>query len=75
MHRAHPYLDHVTAYRDPLWAVVTLDFDAAELTVEGRRTEWVGPDVWARGEHSNPQEWPRESLHPWISDRRLPIGQ
>lgn len=69
-HRRHRHLTHVAAYRDPLWAVVTLDFDRNELVLEGRRTEWVGPDPWTRGETT---ERPRESLHPWISDRRLPL--
>lgn len=70
VHQKYRYLTHVAAYRDPLWAVVTLDFDQGELVLEGRRTEWVGPDPWARGETT---ERPRENLHPWISDRRLRI--
>lgn len=68
VHKAHPYLTHVAAYRDPLWALVTLDLDRAELVVKGRRTQWVGPDPWARGEQV---PWPREQLHPAISNRRL----
>ena len=61
----------MAAYRDPLWAIATLDLGRQELELEGRRTEWVGPDPWARGETT---DRPREDLHPWISDRRLPIG-
>jgi 3',5'-cyclic AMP phosphodiesterase CpdA len=41
-----------------------------ELVVEGRRTEWVGPDPWERGEIT---DRPHEHLHPWISDRRLKV--
>jgi hypothetical protein len=36
--------DVETRYRDPLWALVTLDLEPGELVVEGRRAEWVGPD-------------------------------
>jgi predicted phosphodiesterase len=71
IHKKYKYLTHVAAYRDPLWAVVTLDFDRGELVLEGRRTEWVGPDPWARGETTNR---PHEDLHPWISDRRLKLA-
>lgn len=71
VHQKYKYLTHVAAYRDPLWAIVTLDFDRGELLLEGRRTEWVGPDPWARGETT---KRPREDLHPWISDRRLKMS-
>ena len=71
IHKKYKYLTHVAAYRDPLWALVTVDLDRGELVLEGRRTEWVGPDPWARGE-TTPR--PREDLHPWISDRRLKLS-
>lgn len=67
VHKTHPYLRHVAAYRDPLWALVMFDFERGELVVEGRRTEWVGPDPWQRGETT---QRPRDHLHPVISDRR-----
>jgi len=67
VHKAYPYLTHVAAYREPLWALVTLDLDRGELAIKGRRTQWVGPDPWARGEQA---PWPREQLHPAVSTRR-----
>jgi predicted phosphodiesterase len=70
-HRKHRYLTHVAAYRDPLWSIVTLDFDQGRMEIEGRRTEWVGPDPVTRGETT---DRPLEHLHPWISDRRIPLG-
>jgi hypothetical protein len=51
-------------------ALVTLDLEHGDLVLEGRRTAWVGPDPWARGEIT---DRPREQLRPWISDRRLKI--
>ncbi len=71
VHKAYPYLTHVAAYREPLWALVTLDLDRGALVIKGRRTRWVGPDPWARGEQA---PWPREQLRPWISDRRLKLN-
>lgn len=71
VHQKYRYLTHVAAYRGPLWAVVTVDFDRGELVLEGRRTEWVGPDPWTRGETT---ERAHEGIHPWISDRRLKLG-
>ena len=70
VHKAYRYLTHVAAYHDPLWALVTLDFERGELVIEGRRSEWVGPDPWERGETT---DRPREQIHPWISDRHLKL--
>lgn len=70
VHKAYRWASHVAPYRDPLWAVVTLDLDRGELVIEGRRSEWLGPDPWTRGETT---DRPKESLHPWISDHRVPM--
>ncbi len=69
LHKTHPYLRHVAAYREPLWAVVTLDLDRSELVIEGRRSEWVGPDPWERGAPET--QYPRDRNQPAISDRRV----
>ena len=66
---AHPAIRSTAPYRDPLWAVVTLDLEALEMRVEGRMSEWVGDDPWARG-----VEVSREKVRPGVSDRRLPVG-
>ena len=71
VHRAHPYLRHVAAYRDPLWALATLDLDRGELVLEGRRSEWVGPDPWERG--APEAQYPRDKNRPAISDRQLAL--
>jgi len=71
VHKQFRYLTHVAAYRDPLWSLVTIDLNRSELILEGRQTEWVGPDPWSRGE-STPRA--REHIHPWISTRRLTLN-
>ncbi|MCC6232798.1 MAG: metallophosphoesterase family protein [Verrucomicrobiales bacterium] len=71
VHQKYRYLTHVAAYRDPLWALVTVDLDRRELQIEGRRTEWIGPDPWTRGETT---DRPHEHIRPQISDRRMKVG-
>lgn len=71
VHKAYPSLRHVAAYREPLWALVTLDFDRGTLVIEGRRSEWIGPDPWQRG--ATEKDHARERTRPAISDRRLEI--
>lgn len=72
VHRANPSLRNVALYRDPLWAVVTLDLARAELRVEGRATAWVGPDPWARGAPAAAH--PPAVVRPAIGDRRTSLG-
>lgn len=73
IHKAHPYLVNVAAYRDPLWAEVTVDREAGRILVEGRSTEWVGPDPWARG--ATEQQCARDACRPAISNRDLAPGR
>lgn len=72
-HRKYPYLNHVAPYRDPLWALVTLDLDAGTLSIEGRASEWVGPDPWTRG--APEKDYPRDTSRPAISDWSGPIRE
>jgi predicted phosphodiesterase len=70
-HRKHPYLNHVAPYRDPLWALVTLDLDAGTLAIQGRASDWVGGDPWQRG--APEKDYPRDKNRPAISDWTGPI--
>jgi 3',5'-cyclic AMP phosphodiesterase CpdA len=64
-HKNHPHLDHVAPYRDPLWALITLNLDAGTLSIQGRTSEWVGPDPWERG--APEKDYPRDKNRPAIS--------
>ena len=68
VHKAYRWASSVAPYRDPLWAVVTLDLDRGELAIERKRSDWIGPDPWARGETT---DRPREPLHPWVSSHQV----
>jgi hypothetical protein len=47
--------------------LVTLDFEQGEMIIEGRTSEWIGPDPWERGEKL---KIAREHLNPAISRAR-----
>jgi Icc protein len=72
IHRAFPALRSTAVYRDPLWAVVTIDLARGELSVEGRSSEWVGPDPWTRG--APEARHPRTVVRPAVSARRQRLG-
>jgi hypothetical protein len=72
IHNAFKSLKNVAAYREPLWALVTLDFERGTLVVEGKHSEWIGPDPWQRG--ATEKDISRETTRPAISDRRLPLA-
>ena len=71
--RKQMHLRNVAAYREPLWALVTVDLERGELVVEEKRTEWVGPDPWARGAPES--AYPREKNRPTVSPRRIALAK
>jgi Icc protein len=46
IHKTHDAIGYTCPYREPLWAIVTVDLDRNTLSLEGRRSSWVGPDPW-----------------------------
>ncbi len=71
VHKAQPYLKHCAVYREPLFALATLDLDRGTLVIEGRRTDWIGPDPWQRG--TTEKDHPRDRTRPAISDRQFQL--
>jgi 3',5'-cyclic-AMP phosphodiesterase len=71
VHKEHASLRNVAAYREPLWALVTVDLDRRELVVVGKSSEWVGPDPWERG--APEKDYPRDRNRPAISSRRIAL--
>jgi hypothetical protein len=35
--KAHPAIKNTVPYREPLWAMVTIDFDRKIMAIEGKR--------------------------------------
>lgn len=69
LHQKHPYLKNVAAYQTPLWAIATIDVDHRTVSIEGRQSQWQGPDIWQRGVPES--EYPRDKNRPAISDQKL----
>ena len=65
IHKAHPALRRTAPYRDPLWAVISIDWSMRTLTLQGRSSKWVGVDPWERG-----GRFSKDRCKPAISDRR-----
>lgn len=75
IHAEAPSLRYTCPYREPLWARVTVDLERGAMTIEGRRTEWVGPspaELLPDGAEL-PPSWNPAVCGPRISDWRLPL--
>ncbi len=71
IHEAHPWIAHTAPYRDPLWALVSVDLGRGVLSIDGKRTEWVGPDPWELG--ATEEEFDPRVVGPRISSWRIPL--
>lgn len=68
IHAAHSAIQYTAPYRDPVWAVLTVDLAGGVIEVRGRQSEWVGDDPWTRGASGS-----RKKIRPAVSDRRVEI--
>lgn len=68
--KEYPWIKYTVPYRDPLFALVTLESDGT-IRIEGTRSEWVGPSPWDVG-------YPRDNtdrIGPRISNRHLEVDR
>ena len=72
IHKKRPWIRRVAPYRDPLWAVVTMDLAAGQMVIEGRHSEFVGPDPWERG--AQEPRYSRETVRAEIRGWKGPIA-
>ncbi|MBS14758.1 MAG: alkaline phosphatase [Gemmatimonadetes bacterium] len=70
--RKYPTIKHTAPYRDPLYAVVTIDLRRGILEIAGTCSRFVGPSPWELG--ASREELDAPSLLPKISDRRVPFA-
>jgi len=64
--KEYPWIKYTAPYRDPLFALVTLESDGT-IRIEGTQSEWGGPSPWDLG-------YPKDEdnrITPGISDRQL----
>ena len=70
----YPYIKYTAPYRDPLYAIMTLD-PAGSIKIEGTSSEWVGPSPRELGVPIAQDNgvFPNGATAPCIRDRVLPI--
>ena len=61
---------HGAIYRDPLFALVTVDLVNQAMSIEGGKTKFVGPSPWEQG--ASREELDGPTLKPRISNWRVP---
>lgn len=64
--KQYPWIKYTAPYRDPLFALITLQPDGT-IRIEGTRSEWVGPAPWDLGYAKDKDT----RIVPAISTRRL----
>ena len=69
--KAHPSVASTCPYKDPLWAVVAFDCEAGRIVIEGRKTDWVGPDPWELGVAEDAYAGSHDLCRPAITSRIL----
>jgi len=67
INRKFPYIKYTVPYKDPLFALVTLEPEG-NIKIKGVQSEWVGPSPW---ELNYPYLHKYDEIVPKISDRVL----
>ncbi len=73
VHNSYPYLGHVAAYKDPVYAILTIG--NGKMKVEGVKSEWVGPSARERLKGKGHPDAPEflEYYKPQMSDGEYKI--
>ncbi len=70
-HQNNPYLKYTIPYKDPLYAILTLDAQSRTVTVKGTRSEFIGPSL---KERNHPEYFYDTRITPVISDYTFDYG-
>ncbi|GAA0880975.1 hypothetical protein GCM10009119_39450 [Algoriphagus jejuensis] len=71
VHEKHPALKFTCPYSEALFALLIIDPASGKITVEGQKSEWIGPSPLDLGYAILSKSEQREYLNPVISDRIL----
>jgi calcineurin-like phosphoesterase family protein len=71
VHAGHPWISYTCPYRDPLFAMLTVDFQAQTISIEGRESVWMGPSPAQLGRDLDPTLTNGEEVAPRIRDRTI----
>ena len=69
--QAHPHIKNTVPYKDPLFAIVTIDHGRGFMSIKGRRSTFVGPAPWELGQDR--AYWDAATLTPGIADWKMPV--
>lgn len=71
IHESHPLLKFTCPYLDPLFAVLTIDPKSRKISIQGRKTKWIGPSPLELGYSILSESEQENFLQPQISKRRI----
>jgi 3',5'-cyclic AMP phosphodiesterase CpdA len=67
LHEKYPILKFLAPYKDPLWALITIENDGS-FNIKGKESSWVGPSPLEMGYDFNYEPYPSV---PYISNRKI----
>lgn len=69
--QAYPNIKYTVPYKEPIFALVTIDRARGFMGIEGKRSTFVGPPPWELGKDR--EHWDADTLTPNVSDWRMPV--
>jgi predicted phosphodiesterase len=67
----HPYIKYTVPYKEPLFGIVTIDRVQGTMSMQGRRSSFVGPSPWDLGQDR--AYWDADTLTADVSDWSLKV--
>lgn len=71
IHEDHPSLQFTCPYLEPLFALLTIDPKSRKISIQGRKTEWIGPSPYELGYSILTEAEQEKYLQPKISSRKI----
>jgi Icc protein len=71
IHQNYPSLKFTCPYLDPLFALLTIDPKSRKISIQGRKTEWIGPSPLDLGYSILGESEQKSFLQPQISSRKI----
>lgn len=71
VHESYPWISYTCPYKDPLFALLTIDPSSGAVKVRGRKSEWVGPSHGSLGYESPDGLVPGKEIVPEVRSRDL----
>ena len=69
--KLHPYIKYTVPYKEPLFGIVTIDRARGNMSMQGRRSSFVGPAPWELGRDR--AYWDADTLTADVSDWDLKV--